>query len=224
MNNPLFIDTPAGRIHVGATVRHHTRSAQGTGLVTEIRPFAGTHRIEVNGRHSDVAELYELLAEPEPIAQAIIDQHAQGVTSGAFEVYVPREQDRIFFAETPAQVVALLARLIGVLPSRVQEETDRIARAAQAGKCSELSFRGSFGTVGQLAYVSTGQGHPLPKFRLNDRVTFYSGGEARTVSGILLCKSSYGPQAGKPAWHYYYAEQRQAFPMPEHGTAPAAPH
>lgn len=118
------------------------------------------HRVEVNGRHCDVADNYELVAAPKAVGQAIIGQAAQGTTSGAFEVLLPAAGDRIYFAETPVQVLALLRLTFGIHPDRVQEETNYLARAVQAGRCHELRFRGWFGHVGQLAYVGMARLRP----------------------------------------------------------------
>ena len=138
---------------------------------------------------------------------------------------MPAAGDRIYFAETPAQVIALLRLTIGIHPDRVQEETDYLALAAQAGRCQELRFRGWFGHVGELAYVSMGQIRPRPLFKIGSKVRFFNQAPDYTVSGICLVQPVRGV-AGEPygatVWHYFYAEARnQALAMSEKNTAAA---
>lgn len=73
--------------------------------------------------------------------------------------------------------------------------------------------------VGQLAYVSTGQQHPAPRFLVGHHVRFYSGHATNTVSGLALYKDRLN--YGQTQWHYFYDEARGIHhPMSEtHTTA-----
>jgi hypothetical protein len=240
--NRQSIETAAGKIVLGATVRS-TRYAGVQGLVTAIFWSGYTYSIQVDNRHSDEASKYELLSTP-PRTQA--DVNAQNLnpfyqfaTSGDFEILLPGEGERIYFADTAAQAIALVAAAIGIHDQ--EHEVKYLTDAAAAGPVDELRWRGCTvpSSVGQLAYISTRKERPAPKFKLNDQVRLERSGTDRTVSGLALYKDRLN--YGKTKWHYIYAggpwlaqplgeEYLQAIPAPEvpapepaPAEAPAAP-
>ena len=103
-----YLDTPSGRLTLGATVRSTRTTVQG--IVTAIRPtvheLSGcSYRIEVAGRQSEPAAHFELVAPVPAELQQLLNQAQRAVTSGAFEVRLPQEGDRVYFADTAAQVI-----------------------------------------------------------------------------------------------------------------------
>jgi hypothetical protein len=231
--NRQSIETAAGKIVLGATVRS-TRYAGVQGLVTAIFWSGYTYSIQVDNRHSDEASKYELLSTP-PRTQA--DVNAQNLnpfyqfaTSGDFEILLPGEGERIYFADTAAQAIALVAAAIGIHDQ--EHEVKYLTDAAAAGPVDELRWRGCTvpSSIGQLAYISTRKERPAPQFKLNDQVRLERSGTDRTVSGLALYKDRLN--YGKTKWHYIYAggpwlaqplgeEYLQAIPAPEVPTAPA---
>jgi len=231
--NRQSIETAAGKIVLGATVRS-TRYAGVEGIVTAIFWSGYTYSIQVDNRHSDEASKYELLSTP-PRTQA--DVNAQNLnpfyqfaTSGDFEILLPGEGERIYFADTAAQAIALVAAAIGIHDQ--EHEVKYLTDAAAAGPVDELRWRGCTvpNSIGQLAYISTRKERPAPQFKLNDQVRLERSGTDRTVSGLALYKDRLN--YGKTKWHYIYAggpwlaqplgeEYLQAIPAPEVPTAPA---
>ena len=231
--NRQSIETAAGKIVLGATVRS-TRYAGVQGLVTAIFWSGYTYSIQVDNRHSDEASKYELLATP-PRTQA--DVNAQNLnpfyqfaTSSDFEILLPGEGDRIYFADTAAQAIALVAAAIGVHDQ--EQEVAYLTQRAEAGPVDELRWRGYTvpSAIGQLAYISTRKERPAPQFKINDQVRLQLSTTDRTVSGVALYKDRLN--YGKTKWHYIYAggpwmghplgeDYLQAIPAPEVPTAPA---
>lgn len=219
-NHLSSLTTAAGTISLGCSV-YSTRYANVEGPVTAIRTTPTGPTIEVLGRHSDFAQYYRLLAEPAPEAVAINEQATTPVISGTYEVRLPGESDRVYFAQTVAEVIALLNLKIGVAADDVAYATERIERATAAGKCDDIRFRGSFGFTGQLAYVSTGKERAAPLFAIGDKVLFFKSNPVYTVSGIRLYYDD-RRQYGATTWQYEYAESRtKHYAMREHDTQAA---
>jgi hypothetical protein len=219
--NLQSIETAAGKIALGATVRS-TRYRDVQGLVTAIMWTGFYYSIQVAGRHSDAAHQYELLESPQRTAADVHSQnlnpHYQEATSGALEVLLPGEGDRIYFAETPQQVIALLAATIG-LADEERELGYLNSLLASGRKLDEVRWRGYTGpgSIGQLAYVSTTQARPAPRFAIGAPVRFYSGTKPNTVSGVALYKDRLN--YGKTQWHYSYeGAGRYAQPYAESHT------
>lgn len=203
--NLQSIETAAGKIVLGATVRS-TRYRDVQGLVTAIIWTGFFYSIQVDGRHSDAAHQYELVESPPRTAADLHSQnlnpHYQTATSGALEVLLPGEGDRIYFADTPQQAIALIAAAIGVQDQ--EREVAYLTRALERGPVQQMRWRGYTGpnSVGQLAYVSTAQERPEPRFAIGAAVRFYGGSKPDTVSGIALYKDR--RNYGKTQWHYSY--------------------
>ncbi|MDF7815487.1 MULTISPECIES: hypothetical protein [Hymenobacter] len=218
--NLQAIETLAGRITIGATVRS-TRYATVQGAVTAIFWSGYFYSIEVAGQHSDNAANYELLSAPQYPGFNYVNPNAQQVLSGKFEIIVPGEGDRIYFADTAQQAISLVAATIGL---RDQEaEVAYLIQRAAAGPVNELRWRGQAvgSIVGQLAYVSHGQERPAPLYPVGTKVRFYTGHEAYTVSGIALYKDRLN--YGHTKWHYFYQEARSTHhPMSEAHTSSVA--
>ena len=84
------IETHAGRIAIGATVRS-TRYRDVQGLVTAIYWNGYHYAIKVNDRHSDDAGQYELLSPPTHQGFTYVNSNTQQVLGGRFEVLLPGE-------------------------------------------------------------------------------------------------------------------------------------
>jgi len=220
-NNLLSIDTAAGTITLGSTVRS-TRYADVQGPVTAIRRQPGGASIEVSGRHSDFSQYYQLLAPPCPQAQEIFTQALVPVLSGRFELRLPGDGDRIYFAETAEQVLALLDLRIGLSHDFREQDLRAVAGTETSERGDEVRFRGTYGGVGQLAYVRRGQPRPAPAYAVGNRVCFYSSTVA-TISGIRLYADD-RRQYGATTWFYEYAEAPSGsmYPMSELHTSLAA--
>ncbi|WP_201982616.1 hypothetical protein [Hymenobacter rubidus] len=215
------IETHAGRIVIGATVRS-TRYRDVRGLVTAIYWNGYHYAIQVNDRHSDDAGQYELLSENTHQGFNYVNPHTQQVLSGQFEVLLPGEGDRIYFANTAEQAIALLAATIGLRDQA--QEVEYLKQRAAAGPLDELRWRGQAvgSIVGQLAYVSTGTGkqHPEPKFLVGHQVHFYSPHMTYMISGLALYKDRLN--FGQTLWHYFYdGAQGTHHPMSEAHALPA---
>lgn len=220
--NLQAIETAAGRIVLGATVRS-TRYRDVRGLVTAILWTGFYYSVQVDGRHSDRADAYELLESPQRTAADVYSQnlnpHYQEATSGALEVLLPGEGDRIYFAENARQAIALVAAAIGVQDPAA--EVAYLTRALERGPVSELRWRGYTvpGSIGQLAYISTAQERPAPRFAVGDAVRFHNGTKPNTVSGVALYKDRLN--YGRTQWHYAHeGAGRYAQPYAEAHTAP----
>lgn len=138
---------------------------------------------------------------------------------------LPGEGDRIYFAETAEQAIALLAATIGLRDQA--REVKYLKQRAEAGPVDELRWRGQAvgSIVGQLAYVSTGtdKQHPVPQFLVGHQVHFFSPHTTHTISGLALYKDRLN--YGKTQWHYFYEGAKGShYPMSEAHTtaAPAA--
>ena len=213
------IETHAGRIALGATVRS-TRYANVQGVVTAIYWNGYAYTIEVNKRYSDDAGKFELLSENTHQGFNYVNPNTQQVLSGPFEVLLPGEGDRIYFAADAEQAIALVAATIG-LADQVRE-VEYLKQRADAGPVDELRWRGQAvgSIVGQLAYVSTGKQHPAPKFLVGHQVHFFSPHTTHTVSGLALYKDRLN--YGKTQWHYFYqGAQGTHHPMSEANTTAA---
>ena len=214
------IETRAGRIVLGATVRS-TRYGDVQGSVSAIYWRGYAYAIEVNHCHHDDADQYELLSPPTHQGFNYLNPNTQQVLSAKFEVLLPGEGDRIYFADTAEQAIALLAATIGLRDQA--REVEYLKRRAGAGPVDELRWRGQAvgSLVGQLAYVSTGTGrqHPDPKFLIGHRVHFFSPHTTHTISGLALYKDRLNYD--QTQWHYFYEEARgTCCPMSEaHTTA-----
>lgn len=227
------IETTAGRIALGATVRS-TRYPDVQGAVTAIRWTGYYYSIEVDGRHSDNAANYELLSPKTFPGFNYVNPNAQQALSGNFEVELPGEGERIYFADTAEQAIALVAATIGLRDQ--DEEVAYLKRRAEAGPVKELRWRGCAAScVGQLAYISTRQERPAPRFAVgeavcfwsghatnHDAVCFHAGHPPKTVRGVALYKDR--RNNGQAQWHYFYAEARgDYYPMSESETRSATP-
>ena len=215
------IETHAGRIAIGVTVRS-TRYRDVQGLVTAIYWNGYHYAIKVNDRHSDDAGQYELLSENAHQGFNYVNPNTQQVLSGQFEVLLPGEGDRIYFADTAEQAIALLAATIGLRDQTA--EVEYLKQQAEAGPVDELRWRGQAvgSIVGQLAYVSTSTGkqHPAPKFLVGHQVHFFSPHTTHTVSGLALYKDRLN--YGKTQWHYFYEGAKGTHhPMSEANTTAA---
>lgn len=214
--------TNAGRIVVGAFVRS-TQYADVQGVVTKIYWTGYYYSIQVDNRHSDNANNYELISTPPPSPSDIrgLNPHFQQATSGNFEVLLPGENDRIYFADTAHQAICLVAAAIGLRD--IDREVSYLTQRAEGKVVDELRWRGNAGIVGQLAYVSTRQPRPAPLFQVGNRVHFYSGYTTHTVSGLALYKD--WRNYGHTQWHYFYEDAPgQPSAMPEqHTTAAPVP-
>ena len=215
------IETHAGRIALGATVRS-TRYRDVQGLVTAIYWNGYHYAIEVNDRHSDDAGQYELLSPPTHQGFNYVNPNTQQVLSGKFEVLLPGEGDRLYFADTAEQAIALLAATIGLHDQA--REVEYLNQRAEAGPVDELRWRGQAvgSLVGQLAYVSIcpGKQHPAPKFLVGHQVHFFSPHTTHMISGLALYKDRLN--YGKTQWHYFYeGAQGTHYPMSEANTTAA---
>ncbi|MDO7887840.1 hypothetical protein [Hymenobacter cheonanensis] len=213
------IETHSGRIAIGATVRS-TRYREVQGLVTAIHWNGYHYAIKVDDRHSDDAGQYELLSPPTQQGFNYVNPHTQQVLSGRFEVLLPGEGDRIYFADTAEQVIALLAATIGLRDQA--REVEYLQQRTAADQVDELRWRGQAvgSIVGQLAYVSTGRQHPAPKFRVGQQVHFFSPHTTHTISGLALYKDRLNNL--KTQWHYFYeGAQGTHYPMSEANTTAA---
>lgn len=208
------IETNAGRISLGSTVRS-TRYHDVQGIVTLIRWTGYWYSIQVDGRHSDNAANYELLSTKTFPGFNYVNPNAQQALSGKFEVELPGEGERIYFADTAEQAIALVAAAIGLRDE--QGEVAYLKRRAEAGRVDQLRWRGCAAScAGQLAYISTGQVREAPRFAVGDCVSFFHGA-ANTVSGVALYKDR--RNHGQVQWHYFYAAaQGKHRPMSEADT------
>lgn len=215
------IETRAGRIAIGAEVKSTRYPVQGT--VTAIVWAGYFYAIQVNNRHSDDAAHYELLSPLTFQGFNYVNPFSQEATSGNFEVLLPGEGDRIYFADDAHQAIALIAATVGL--KRPQEGVEYLMQRAEAGAVvDELRWRGEAvgSVVGQLAYVSTRQQRPAPLFAIGQPVTFYSGHTLNTVSGLALYKDR--KNYSKTQWHYFNAEAHHGHhPMSEAHTTAAQP-
>jgi hypothetical protein len=137
-------------------------------------------------------------------------------------VLLQREGDRIYFADTTEQAIALLAATIGL--SDQAREVRYLKRRAEAGPVDDLRWRGQAvcSLVGQLAYVGTDKQHPQPKLLVGHQVRFYSGHTTNAISGLALYKDRLN--YGKTQWHYFYEGAEGSYhPMSEAHTQPAVP-
>jgi len=217
------IETRAGRFTIGATARSTKyRNVQGT--VTAIRWTGYFYSIEIvckpgGGPHSDNAANYELLSPLTWPTFNYVNPNAQQATAGEFEVLLPGERDRIYFADTAEQAIALVAATVGLYDQ--EQEVAYLKKLAEAGPVDERCWRGSASLEGQPAYISTRQQRPAPRFDVGESVTFY-GDTPSTISGRALYKSRHN--YGQTEWHYFYAESRgDHYPMSEEITEPATP-
>lgn len=199
MSHPLTtVTTDAGTFTLGSfasTFRLEPLSGQ----VTSIWQTGLGTTIEINGRRSAPADCFNLDAGPDPVAHALLNQHRQGVAAGAFEVRLPAEDDRIFFCSSAEEVIALLARTIGL--NDQDRELAYLNQAVALGPLKELRWRGAFGTVGQLAYVSTAQDRPAPQFAIGAQVTSLDMDGTHAVEGIKLL---YNHRTTGSQGHWYY--------------------
>ena len=215
------IETHAGRIALGATVRS-TRYRNVQGLVTAIYWNGYHYAIEVNNRHSDDAGQYELLSPTTHQGFNYVNPNTQQVLRGKFEVLLPGEGDRLYFADTAEQAIALLAATIGLRDQA--REVEYLKQRAEAGPVDELRWRGQAvgSIVGQLAYVSTSisKQRPAPQFLVGHQVHFFSPHTTHTISGLALYKDRLN--YGKTQWHYFYeGAQGTHHPMSEANTTAA---
>ena len=194
------IETRAGRIAIGAEVKSTRYPVQG--LVTAIVWAGYFYAIQVDNRHSDDAAHYELLSAPTYQGFNYVNPFSQQATSGPFEVLLPGEGDRIYFADDAHQAISLIAATIGL--KNPPQWVEYLMQRAEAGPVDELRWRGEAvgSIVGQLAYVSTRQERPTPRFAIGQPVTFYNGHTPNSVSGLALYKDRLN--YGKTQWHYFY--------------------
>lgn len=215
MSKPLTkITTAAGMFQLGS-LASTTRYEPRTGLVTAIRETGSGPTIELNGRDSDAADYFRLEADPDPVAEALLQQHTEGVTSGELEVRLTGENDRIIFCNSPEEVMALLARTIGV--REVAEEIQYLNRALSYGSLDEKRWRGSFGVVGGLAYVSSRRERPAPKFSLKETICAFSPHSTYQIEGIQLLCDVYNRRGfgALGEWHYIVGGPHSPYPIPE---------
>ncbi|WP_139926481.1 hypothetical protein [Hymenobacter sp. DG01] len=223
MSKPLqYVQTAAGIFQLGSqasTTRYEPR----TGIVTALRDTGSGPTIELNGRYSDSADYFRLDAGPDPVAHGLLHQHLEGVTSGELEVRLPGENDRIIFCNTPEEVIAVLGRTIGI--REVAEEVACLSQALQRGPLDEKRWRGSFGIVGQLAYVSSRRERPAPLFSLKETISAFSPLSTYEVEGILLLCDVYNRRGFGPLgeWHYLVGGQHQPYPIPESNASAITP-
>ena len=217
--NLAAIETRAGRIAIGAEVKSTRYPVQG--LVTAIVWAGYFYAIQVGSRHSDDAAHYELVSPPTYQGFNFVNPFSQEATSGNFEVLLPGEGDRIYFADDAHQAVALLAATIGL--KNPQDEVVYLTQRAEAGPVDELRWRGQAlnAITGQLAYVSTRQERPAPRFAIGQPVSFYNDQALTPVSGIALYKDRHN--YGKARWHYFYAEGHAQHPPLSESHTTATP-
>lgn len=219
MRNSLPLLTTAAGIFQLGSLASTTRQEPYTGLVTAIRATGAGHSIELNGRRIDAAEYFRLEAGPEPVAHGLLHQHTEGVAGGHLEVRLPGENDRIIFCNTPEEAIAVLARTIGV--REVAEEVACLKRALAVGPLDEKRWRGSFGIVGQLAYVSSGRQRPEPRFGVGQLVSAFSPHSTYQIEGIQLLCDVYNRRGfgALGEWHYLVGGPRSAYPIAESNIA-----
>jgi hypothetical protein len=225
------IETKAGRISIGSTVRS-TRFRDVEGLVTAIRWTAYFFSIEVDGRHSDNAANYELLSQPRHDLFNYTNPNAQQALSGQFEVLLPGEGDRIYFADTAEQAIALVAATVGLYDQ--EQEVKYLKYRAEGGPLKEVKWRGNAAVCeGQPAYISTSQQREAPRFAVgdlvcfwtghktnNDAVCFHAGHHGKKVSGVALYTDRRPGHYGKTQWHYFYEGEKGNYrPMSEADTS-----
>jgi hypothetical protein len=215
-----FLDTPSGRLTIGATARSSQSDAQGivTGIQETHYDALSSHSVQIDGRQWEPAAQVVLVAPVPADVQLLLDQAQHGVTSGAFEVQVCQEGNRVYFADTAEQVMQLLGIKIGIHPDFAVEETERLKAAAAAGLRRELRFRGCFGISGPLAYVSSYQQRAAPLFAIGQTIYLYDGYTPYTVSERLLVKGDHAHQLPTGKWHYREASDYNGIQhrYPEH--------
>ena len=203
--NLKSIETLAGLFMLGSIVRS-ARLANVQGTVTAIAWAGDGYTLQVGTHFTDPATAFELISTPARTAADVFSQnlnpHYQTATSGVLEVLLPGEGERIYFAQTPEQAIALVAAAIGVKDQA--EEVAYLKRALERGRVDELRWRGYTvpSAIGQLAYVSTAQERPAPLFAIGTPVRFYNGSTDKIISGVALYKDRLN--YGKTEWRYTY--------------------
>jgi hypothetical protein len=134
-----------------------------------------------------------------PAASAILVQASQPVLAGAYEIYVPHQQGRIYFADQPRHVLELLEVLID-LDYRVHRQRDPHGNdLAQRVAEREQVLQGRYGE----AEVRVGQHRPPPLYRVGQQVHFFGLSTSYQVVGIGLYEDY--RQMGATTWAYFYA-------------------
>ena len=151
-----------------------------------------------------------------PAASAILVQASQPVLTGAYEIYVPTQQGRIYFADQPRHVLELLETLIGLDYRAHRQRDPHGSSLAQrvAGQAPVLQ-----GRTGE-AEVSVGRQRPQPRYRVQEWVHFFNLSTAYRIVGIGLYEDC--RQVGATTWAYFYAGAAGAGrPIAEHQTTAA---
>lgn len=134
-----------------------------------------------------------------------VDRQARkGVTTGVYELYLPGQQHRIFFADTPDQVLSILDAYLLVDAALVESVQNTLATKHQlTNGISRWSSR-VVDEHGQVAYLAAGAtSRRLPRHAVGDSVRFYLESESYWVTGLSL---QFIPEENATRWLYHYAE------------------
>ncbi|QKG59160.1 hypothetical protein GKZ68_20995 (plasmid) [Hymenobacter sp. BRD128] len=139
-------------------------------------------------------------AAPTPAARAILTQALTPVLTGAYEVYVPAQLGRLYFADHPGQVLELLEALVGLEYGRHrQRDPQGRALASRVAREPGLLLRGARGEA--EIYACRARARPL--FQVGDWVHFFNLSTAYQIVGIGLYEDP--RRLGGTTWAYYYA-------------------
>lgn len=131
-------------------------------------------------------------------------QARKGVTTGLYEIYLPAQQHRIFFADSPDQVLSLLDAYLQVDAALVQLVRTTLATShLMTAGISRWSSR-VVDEQGQVAYLAAGaKSRRLPRHAIGDSVRFYLESESYWVTGLSL---QFIPEENSTRWLYHYGE------------------
>lgn len=139
---------------------------------------------------------------------AVTEQARAGVTSGAYEIYIPSQDDRVFFADTREQMMQFLDDMIGIAKSdwsrQQQQQTLTTIDTLRGGITKwHQPWHGDRGQIAYVAAAGEASARKKPRFQVGDRVRFYMEAESYTVTGLSL---KYHRVQNRTSWQYHYAE------------------
>lgn len=122
------------------------------------------------------------------------------VLTGAYEIYVPAQQGRLYFADHPRHVLELLEALVGLEYGRHrQRDPQGQALAGWVAREPGLLLKGTRGE----AEVYPGRPRAQPLFQVGDWVHFFGLSTASQIVGIGLYEDPRRLEG--TLWAYYYA-------------------